>query len=202
MDATSFCTFFFAEVAPSLAKQINGTTSTNPLFRLVVFSPTDRNRSHWLTLSIHHALFDGVSLPLILKFVEDELLERPHPPACAPESLLEYMHSAKISDGRQFWTAMFSDFSWFEHRLTSVQSTSQIRQKVVPLTTSLATLGKLLAPHQVTMHSALTCAFSLSLARHIHHSNDVAFVVCFCIMATITSDGAETGDSCRTVTSC
>lgn len=185
-DPDAFCTFFYAEVAPSLAKQINGTTSTTPPFRLVVFSTPEDRLGHWLTLSIHHALFDGVSLPLILKFVEDELLARPHPIACSSESLLEYMHSATIDTGRQFWVARFSNFVWSGHRLSSVGSSSQIRRKAVSLTTSLTALGKLLAPHQVTMHSVLTCAFALSLARHIHHTDDVAFVVCFCIVATTT----------------
>jgi hypothetical protein len=183
-DVNSFCTFFYAEVAPSLARQINDTTSTTPPFRLVVF-PTPGNRhGHWLALSIHHALFDGVSLPLILKFVEDELLAKPHPIAYSPESLLEHMHSARIDAGRQFWAAMFSDFNWSGHRLTSVRSSHQIRRKVISLTTSLIDLRKLLAPHQVTMQSVLTCTFALSLAKYIHHTNDVAFVVRFCIMAT------------------
>ncbi|KAG8217719.1 hypothetical protein J3R82DRAFT_5877 [Butyriboletus roseoflavus] len=176
-DANSFSTFFYAEVAPSLAKQINGTSSTIPPFRLVVFSAPDNHQDHWLTLSIHHALFDGVSLPLILKFVEDELLERPHPFTCSSESLLEYMHSATIDAGHQFWAARFSNFDWSGHRLTSVGLSSQIRRKAMSFTTSLTALGKRLLPHQVTMHSVLTCAFALSLARHIHHTHDVAFVV-------------------------
>lgn len=183
-DPDAFCTFFYTEVAPSLAKQINGTTSTTPPFRLVVFSTPDDHMGHWLTLSIHHALFDGVSLPLILKFVEDELLARPHPITCSSESLLEYMHSATINAGHQFWATTFSNFVWSGHRLSSVGTSSQIRQKAVSLTTSLTALGKLLAPHQVTMHSVLTCAFALSLARHIHHTDDVAFVVCLYIVAT------------------
>ena len=180
----SFCTFFYAEVAPSLARQINNTTSTTPLFRLTVFSTPDDHHGHWLALSIHHALFDGISLPLILKFVEDELLTKPHPIAYSPESLLEYMHSARIDAGRQFWAATFSDFNRSGHRLTSVRSSSQIRRKAISLTTSLTALRTLLAPHQVTMQSVLTCAFALSLAKYIHHTNDVAFVVRFCIMAT------------------
>ncbi|KAH0827172.1 hypothetical protein J3R83DRAFT_4863 [Lanmaoa asiatica] len=176
-DADSFRIAFYAEVAPCLANQINGTTSATPPFRLVVFSSPDDHQGHWLTLSIHHALFDGVSLPLILKFVEDELLARPHPVTCSPESLLEYMHNARVDAGRQFWAARFSGFGWSEHRLSNVQVSSQVRRKAMSLTTSLTTLGKLLAPHQVTMQSVLTCAFALSLARHVHHSDDVAFVV-------------------------
>lgn len=182
--AGSFCAYFYAEVASSVAKQINGTISTTPPFRLVVFSTPDNH--HWLTLSIHHALFDGVSLPLILKFVEGELLERPHPMTCSSESILEYMHSATIDGGYQFWVARFSNFNWSGQRLTSVGSSSQIRRKAMSFTTSLTALREHLVPHQVTMHSVLTCAFALSLARHIHHTHDVAFVVCFCIVATAT----------------
>jgi len=183
-DVDSFCAFFYAEAAPSLASQINGTTSTIPPFRLAVFSTSEEHHRHWLALSIHHALFDGISLPLILNFVEDELLARPHPVTCSPESLLEYMHSTRIDAGRQFWTAMFSNFHWSGHRLASVHLSSQTRRKAISLTTSLTALGRLLAPHRVTLQSALTCAFALSLAKYIHHSNDVAFAVRFCIMAT------------------
>ena len=183
-DVDSFCTFFYAEVAPSLARRINGTTSTTPPFRLAVFSTPDGHHGHWLALSIHHALFDGISLPLILKFVEDELLAKPHPIAYSSESLLEYMHSARIDAARQFWATKFSDFNWSGHRFTSVRPSSQIRRKAISLTTSLTVLRKLLAPHQVTMQSVLTCAFALSLGKYIHHTNDVAFVVRFCIMAT------------------
>lgn len=185
-DADSFCTFFYAKVAPSLAEQINGTTSIIPPFRLVVFSAPEDNQGRWLTLSIHHALFDGVSLPLILKFVEDELLARPHLVTCSSESILEYMHDATIEAAHQFWAEMFSNFVWPGHRLTSVGLSSQIRRKAVSLTTSLTDLGKLLAPHQVTIHSVLTCTFALSLARHIYQTDDVAFVVCFCTVTTTT----------------
>lgn len=185
-NVDAFLAFFYAEVAPSLARQINSTTSTTPPFRLAVFSTPEENHGHWLALSIHHALFDGTSLPLILNFVEDELLARPHPITCSPESLLEYMHSTRIDAGRQFWAAMFSNFHWSGHRLTSAHLSNQTRRKAISLTTSLTVLGGLLAPHRVTLQSALTCAFALSLAKYIHHSNDIAFAVRFCIMATPT----------------
>lgn len=185
-DADSFCAFFYAEVAPSLAQEINETISTTPPLRLAVFSPPENHNGLWLTLSIHHALFDGISLPLILKFVEDKLLERPHSTICPPESLLEYMHSTKDDVARRFWASRFSDFNWSEHRLTSVRSSNRIRRKAMPLITSLAALRKLLVSRQVTMQSVVTCAFALSLARYIHHTDDVAFVVCFCVVTTST----------------
>ncbi|KAG9318679.1 hypothetical protein JVU11DRAFT_774 [Chiua virens] len=175
-DPDSFGAFFYAKVAPSLAKQINSTTSTAPPFRLTVFSTSDYHH-RWLTLSIHHALFDGVSLPRILKYAEDELLAKTHPITCSPELLLEYMHSTKIDGARQFWATRFSDFVWSGRHLISAQFPSQVRRRATPLTTSLTAFRKLLVPHRVSLQSALTCAFAFSLGRHIHHTDDVAFVV-------------------------
>ncbi|KAF9227677.1 hypothetical protein BS17DRAFT_726077 [Gyrodon lividus] len=173
-DEDSFSTFFFTHEAPSLARQINSATLTTPLFRLSVYSKFD---GHRMALSIHHALFDGISLPLILQFVEDEVLGRSHPPMCSASQLLEYVHSTDTDAAREFWVAKFSSFDWSAHRLINLQPSSQIRRKAVPLATSLATLSELLVPHQVTVQSALMCTFASLLAQYVRHHDDVVFGV-------------------------
>ncbi|KAF8844469.1 AMP-binding-domain-containing protein [Paxillus ammoniavirescens] len=170
----SFNKFFFTQDAPSLARQINSATVATPLFRLTVYTKSD---GHRVALSIHHALFDGVSLPLILQFVEDELLGRSHSPTCSAEQLLEYVHSADTDAAREFWVTKFSGFDWSTQRSINLQPSSQIRRKAVPLATSLSTLAELLAPHEVTLQSALTCTFASLLAQHVRHNDDVAFGV-------------------------
>jgi hypothetical protein len=167
--------FFFTQEAPSLARQINSATLATPLFRLTVYTKSD---GHRVALSIHHALFDGISLPLILQFVEDELLGRSHSPMCSAEQLLEYVYSADTDAAREFWVAKFSGFDWSTQRSINLQPSSQIRRKAVPLATSLSTLSELLAPHEVTLQSALTCTFASLLAQHVRHNDDVAFGVC------------------------
>ncbi|KAF9246318.1 hypothetical protein BU15DRAFT_39806 [Melanogaster broomeanus] len=173
-DDDFFGVFFFTQEAPTLARQINSAISTTPLFRLTVYNNPTGDR---IALSIHHALFDGISLPLILQFVEDEVLGRSHPPLCSAEQLLEYVHSADTDSSREFWIARFSGFNWSASHSIYRQPSSQIRRRAIPLATSLATLSELLAPHQVTVQSALTCTFASLLAQYVHHNNDVVFGV-------------------------
>ncbi|KIJ69297.1 nonribosomal peptide synthetase [Hydnomerulius pinastri MD-312] len=170
----AFGTFFFAHEASSLAEDINSGTSTTPPFRLTVYTHSQCSR---VALSIHHALFDGTSLPLILKFAENELRGRPQASLCSAEPLLEYMLSADTGTARDFWTAKFSDYDWSAHLLMDEQPSGEVRRTTVPFATSISTLNALLAPYQVTIQSVLTYTFASLLGQCIYRSDDVVFGV-------------------------
>ncbi|KAH7889359.1 hypothetical protein F5I97DRAFT_1801464 [Phlebopus sp. FC_14] len=173
-DNDDFSEFFFAHEASSLSTEINHAVSTVPSFRLNIYPGM---QSRWLVLSIHHALFDGISLPLILKYVEDEILGNSHAPTPSAEQLLEYIHSADSTAARDFWISNMNGFDWSTLRPMDVAPLSRPQRKTVPITVPLTSLTQLVAPCQVTLQAALTCTFATLLAQYMYRSDDVIFGV-------------------------
>lgn len=65
-EDSNICEWFEVEQGPRIAREINGDITT-PLFRLNLYrSP----HSSYLAVSIHHAIYDGVAFPLLMKEVD------------------------------------------------------------------------------------------------------------------------------------
>ncbi|KAI6045753.1 hypothetical protein EDC04DRAFT_3104410 [Pisolithus marmoratus] len=168
----TFCTSFLADEASSLAVDINQSSEVLPLFRLTAYLQQDDRR---LVLSIHHSLFDGVSLPVVLKFVEDELFRRSSELVCSMDGLLENIYQVETSAARDFWTSLFSSFDWSTYQLKGIPPSAQPQQKLVPITKSLSTIQGLVASHNVTLQAVLMYAFAVLLSQHIQCRDDIVF---------------------------
>ncbi|KAI6036271.1 hypothetical protein BKA83DRAFT_4160555 [Pisolithus microcarpus] len=176
-DDDTFCTSFLADEASSLAEDINRLSEVSPLFRLTAYLQQDHRR---LVLSIHHSLFDGISLPVVLKVVEDELFHRPSKLVCNLKNLdelLENVHYSETSSPRDFWISRFSDFDWSTYQLKDIPPSFQPQRKEVPVTKSLSAIQGLVASQNVTLQAALTYAFAILLSQYIQCRDDIVFGV-------------------------
>ena len=130
-----------------------------------------------VSLSIHHALFDGTSLPVLLKDVEREYLYGPQIDFPSSASILEKLHTIDLSQAQQFWTKTFSDFDWLGSRL-GPPSTTSAAVTSAPFHTPLSALKAKASACQVTLQTVLTCAYGYLLATRLYGRNDIAFGVC------------------------
>ncbi|KAI6132186.1 hypothetical protein EDD16DRAFT_1468633 [Pisolithus croceorrhizus] len=170
----TFCTSFLADEASSLAKDINQLSEVLPLFRLTAYLQQDDRR---LVLSIHHSLFDGISLPVVLKVVEDELFHRSSKLACNLDGLLENLHNSETPGARDFWVSQFSNFEWSTYHLRDIPPSAQPQRKGVSITKSLSAIQGLVASQNVTLQAALTYAFAILLSQHVQCRDDIVFGV-------------------------
>lgn len=174
VEDDAFCTYFFTDEAASLAEDIIRSSTTTPLFRLTAYSQQGSQR--W-ALSIHHSLFDGNSLPIILKSVEENLLGKSPEFVPKADEILEYMRDVESDPARKFWTSHFSGFEWSTYSLIEPSPSAQARKRTVRMTEALSIIHKLALPHKVTIQAALTYAFAILLSRHVYKRNDVVFGV-------------------------
>lgn len=173
-DDDTFCTIFLADEASSLAEDINRSSEALPLFRLTAYLQQDNRR---LVLSIHHSLFDGISLPVMLKFVEDKVIHRSSKFVCSLDELLEIMHHSETSTARDFWTGWFKSFEWSTYQLKEIHPSARPQRKEVPIAKSLSTIQELVTSHKVTLQAVLTYAFAILLSQHVQYRDDIVFGV-------------------------
>ncbi|OBZ75800.1 Nonribosomal peptide synthetase 2 [Grifola frondosa] len=79
-DDSDFREFFSSVEASLTATDINEHLSDRPPVRLSFYS-TDSSRTTFVVLSIHHALYDGMSLPVLLRDFESAYLGEPALPS-------------------------------------------------------------------------------------------------------------------------
>ncbi|EGN93241.1 hypothetical protein SERLA73DRAFT_172154 [Serpula lacrymans var. lacrymans S7.3] len=173
-DDSAFSNWFFSEKATKVSTGINSHISSIPPFRINVFRAPHGDR---LVLSIHHALFDGISLPILLKNVEDEFNAVPYPSGSPVAVVLDEMAKVDLSKAREFWVKSLDGFDWSEVAFRSPSSSSPTRRFAVPFQISLSSLNAKLAVHKVTLQALLSSTFAALLATHMYHSNDIIFGV-------------------------
>ncbi|KAG6866968.1 NRPS [Blastosporella zonata] len=173
-DGREFVNWFLDTRAPLVARGINMTLAESPAFRLSSFA----NQGHpFLVFSIHHALYDGISLPLLLQDVERECR------GCSPRTvvhmpdILDHIASIDLTQAREFWLDHFRDFVWPQDipaRATidspTIHYTSQFRS-------TLSHLKELSVSQNVTLQTVLTSSFAALAATRIYSASDVAFGV-------------------------
>ncbi|KAH9484356.1 NRPS [Psilocybe cubensis] len=170
---TSFSQYFMAQEASLIAKQVNETISTVSPYRLSAYQANDRI---YLVLSIHHALFDGISLPMLFEQVERSYLGLELSPTATISDLLQQITAVDYDMARAFWKNYFTDYVWPLSMLypKGVYTTQQL---TLPLKSPLSLIKKLAASQRVTMQALFTCAFGHLLARKVYKQKDVVFGV-------------------------
>ena len=173
LEDSSFGHFFLQEEGSNITKEINQNLSSVPPYRLSAYTSPTQN---FLVLSIHHALFDGISLPLMLRKVEQEYFGQDCGSPSSQLNILSHISSIDRNDAQNFWMGYFSGFSWTQPALVPTLPCTTQRQ-MVHFKSSLSLLKKLAASQQVTLQALLTSSFALLLARHVYKSRDVTFGV-------------------------
>ncbi|KAH7922105.1 hypothetical protein BV22DRAFT_1037866 [Leucogyrophana mollusca] len=174
VDDSSFGEWFFEEEAAPIAEEINGAVSSHPPFGVSVYRSAHFTR---VVLSIHHALFDGISLPQLLKRVEDIYYGKSRPSTAPMARILDAMSRVDAQLARDYWKSTFDGFNWSGLSPRAPSPSIKPTRKVIPFDVPLSTLNSKLAAHQVTLQALLTCTYASLLATHLHQSGDVVFGV-------------------------
>ncbi|KAG6874203.1 hypothetical protein C0995_003749 [Termitomyces sp. Mi166 len=167
-----FVKWFLSTRAPDIARDINTTLSETPGFRLFAFAADNQA---YLALSIHHALYDGISLPLLLQDVEREYYMTTPLSLASPSEILDHIASIDLNKAREFWLGHFHGFIW---PLVSVPSRilcSPAIRYISRFNSTLTYLKELSASQNVTLQTILTSAFAVLAATRIYRANDISF---------------------------
>ncbi|KAJ3550989.1 hypothetical protein NMY22_g88 [Coprinellus aureogranulatus] len=159
-----------------ITQDINHFISTIPPLRMTLYSlPANLV----LVLSIHHALYDGVCLPLILSDLESAYLGSPMLPLASLDNILACISSHDETASKRFWLSYFSGFSkplspygdgWQETTTTSGALTQKFKA-------SLSSVKAVATQQQVTLQALLSHAFAKLIATRLYRSRDVCFGV-------------------------
>ncbi|KAG6898366.1 NRPS [Termitomyces sp. T32_za158] len=164
--------WFLSTRAPEIAQDINRTLSETPGFRLSVFVADNQL---YLVLSIHHALYDGISLPLLFQDVEREYHATPLLSLASPSQILDCIASVNLDKAREFWLNHFHGFVWPHFHVPSRVPSSLTIRHIAQFNSTLTHLKELSASQNVTLQTVLTSAFAVLAATRIYHVNDISF---------------------------
>lgn len=171
-DDETFSNYFFDEEAAKVAVEINALITSVPPVRLRLYR---QSCGTYIVLSIHHALFDAISLPRILKYVEDACLDKPLQKLAPPDQILEHVTFRDLTPARDHWTSTLRNFNWSYRDLMNVTQPASPKRTSIIFDTPLSYFQQMLAHCQVTLQAALTCTFASVLANHLCQSDDLIF---------------------------
>ncbi|KAG2111633.1 uncharacterized protein F5147DRAFT_93647 [Suillus discolor] len=171
-DGETFANHFFDEEATRVSVEINTLITSVPPVRLRLYH---QSYGTYIVLSIHHALFDAISLPRILKYVEDAYLDGPLQNLTPPNQILEHTTFRDLTPAREYWTSILRDFNWSYRNLMDVTQSASPKRISITLDTPLSYFQQMLAHCQVTLQAALTCTFASILANRLCLSDDLIF---------------------------
>ncbi|EMD38714.1 siderophore biosynthesis enzyme [Gelatoporia subvermispora B] len=171
-DAEAFKALF-AERQSSVASKINQNVADTSPHRFTIYRSKD-NGLVFVGLSIHHALFDGISLSHILRNLEKVYLDEPGYPSAAPEAVLDTIASVNVQTAQDFWVQHFAGFDW--NRMPSrTASAKRADEKSLTFQIGLSELQRKASERRITLQSLLMTAFAHFLAKYMYGHNDVAF---------------------------
>ncbi|KAI0721073.1 peptide synthetase [Cerioporus squamosus] len=174
-DEARFQRYFTEQQAASISRELNVGASKTPPVRLSIFTTHD-SASTYIALSIHHALYDGISLPVLLRDLERIYQERPQLPSAPLRSILDHLATVDSGSAEAFWSSYLKDFPW--QRLLNVTASSRTAE-VTSRTFSLplSELQAKAAGRHVTLQALLMCAYGSLLAKDLYGNDDVVFGV-------------------------
>jgi amino acid adenylation domain-containing protein/non-ribosomal peptide synthase protein (TIGR01720 family) len=141
------------------------------LTRYTIVSSTDLNNRYFVW-SIHHSLYDGWSLPTVLKMVETFYLNSSMSPTRVPCSLfVKYLSDFDTNSSDAFWKAKLAGASPLQFPQTQNMDPDRSRQ-IKASHHSIVLRGA--ASTDVTVSSVIRASWSLVVAAH-SGSDDVVF---------------------------
>lgn len=156
------------ELQQSLSRQIVGGIETQPPIRLTLLSSPDRG----FVLSMHHALYDGESLPMIVDDVKTTYLHGRTARRPAIGSLVNYIslkRNDSVDETKAYWIRLLS--GWTPSELTTDSSSTANRNaetttvSVRTFTRPLSALEQDCAKHSFTLPALLQGIFGVCLAQ-------------------------------------
>lgn len=162
------------QLQETLSRQIISSIETQPPVRLTLVSS-----DNLFILSMHHALYDGESLPMIVNDVKDTYLHGRAAPRPAIGPLVDYISHKRthsLDESKAYWTTLLS--GWTPAELATDQSSSSISvEKTETIVTaraftrSLGALEQDCAKRSFTLPALLQGIFGACLAQQHSHGS-------------------------------
>jgi hypothetical protein len=150
-----FLHLFHQENAASILRSMRDNADLEPPFRLNVYRT---GNVAYMVLSVHHALYDGTSLPIILRGVADIYEEHDEPTDAQP--LKTYLHVLALPKSRnpaEFWRSYLAGASTVQPR--TIISTGKPCTITRKLELSLTSVMKKASEFHVTPNALLISIF-------------------------------------------
>ncbi|CAN8101242.1 unnamed protein product [Discula destructiva] len=176
------------ELQQSLGRQIVSKIETQPPIRLTLALS-----ENVFILSLHHALYDGESLPMIVQDIKDICLHGSAKPRPAVSALVNYMshrRTTSVDETRKYWTDLLA--GWSPAELATSSSTSEGIETHIStraLTRSLQSLEQDCAKHSLTLPALMQGIFGVVLAQQ--HSYGAATYGAVLSGRTVPVEGVE-----------
>ncbi|KAL5533182.1 hypothetical protein ACEPAF_4958 [Sanghuangporus sanghuang] len=166
---------FFKKDALVIARSINENISTSPAFRLVWYRLEEQETS-LLAYSLHHAIYDGISLPLLLHDVETLYLHESPRMTSPLAQVLDAVYDIDMDEAAAFWKETFSEFDWSRiPRRLAFGEIANVATKI--FRTGLSEWERNSAEIRVSLQAVLTAAFGICLGEQLYGVPDVVFGV-------------------------
>ena len=146
--------------------------SGSPLMRLTIVDNKDGGE-RFFVLSIHHALYDGWSMPRMLQRVEDIYFEESPVPLKAPYSqFIKYLRNTDSQACDQFWKSKFDGLQSLQFpKLSSLDADQDAQAETLKYTIRLPELSKSTG---FTLPTMIRAGWAILLSSHTG-SEDVVF---------------------------
>ena len=170
-----FRSSFFEEGALDLARSINENISTSPAFRLV-WHRLEGQETSLLAFSLHHAIYDGISLPLLLHDLEALYLHESPRTSSPLAQVLDAVYDVNMDEAAAFWREAFGGFDWSKipRRLASGEMANVVTKT---FRGGLSEWERNAAKIKVSLQAVLTAAFGICLGEQLYGVPDVVFGV-------------------------
>jgi len=172
-DVNDIPKWFEAEEGPRIAGEINDDITT-PLFRLNIYrSP----HFSYLSVSIHHVLYDGLAFPLLMRKVDAVYKSQSVEDAVPLARVINNINPISRGDlAKGFWVSEFEGADLRDRPLYQRNEREVVRYAKV-LDTSLQDLRSRCSAMHVTLEALFTGAIAYLGRRFLGWSNDAIFGV-------------------------
>ncbi|KAG7001408.1 nonribosomal peptide synthetase sidC [Physcia stellaris] len=165
-----------ASYRSQLSKDIISNISTEAPLRLVLVKSLTSNKNSTLLLSIHHALYDGESLRMLLEEVHRRYTSTSSPLLRTPFSrLLEHVSAQDLNKSRKFWMDYLAGYNPSASiRGAGNENTIAAMSLEVQLASKLSEVTDLASSFNCTAASVIQAVFGICLAQTLEIS-DIVF---------------------------
>ncbi|KAI0647071.1 hypothetical protein C8Q79DRAFT_1000106 [Trametes meyenii] len=181
-----FQRYFTNNEAALIVRDLNLALSNVPPVRLSLFTLRASSTTH-MVVSIHHALYDGISLPVLLRDIERAYSMQEQLPSAPLRAILEPIVSIDQNAARDFWTGYLSDYPW-ARLLNKTASSHQADITSFTFRRPLPELKAKAAAQHVTLQTLLMCAYGYLLGQRLYGHDDVTFGVIRAGRSLLVSD--------------
>lgn len=167
-----FSEWFAEQEVPKISVDINEDI-TSPMFRLNLYRSKD---SVHLAVSIHHALYDGIAFPLLMREVDSVYTKSDlHTPIPLFAVVQQINPSQRVERSKEFWVSQFQDMDLASRRLRRPlgRTTRCAKTLDIPLQDLRARCGTM----HTTMEALLASTFAFKGQELFGWSRDAIFGV-------------------------